>query len=175
MELVSRDRSDFLGAKLLNAEVTSDLCVVCKSACEEQCLKYEDYRWHLGCVKCSICKKSLTQEYDSAGLCQLNLTLHCSKCSLSRNYTVSGVVLISQLEQYVYLLRVALQRLYVLLNVNGLYTVHGSMMTVARETFLIRIYRVCSGRRVLSRKLTIAKIEKRSSRNAQTRCSIKVV
>ncbi|KAI8584248.1 hypothetical protein K450DRAFT_218858 [Umbelopsis ramanniana AG] len=118
MELASRDRSDFLGSKMLHAEIASDLCVSCKSACEDQCLKYDECRWHLVCFKCSVCKKPLNEEYDTAGFCQWSLTLHCSKCSLSRKDTVSGVVMISQLEQYVYLLRVALQRVFVLLNVN---------------------------------------------------------
>lgn len=118
MELASRDRSDFFPKNTtLQTEVTSDLCIHCKLPCEEQCLKFQDCRWHLGCFKCCVCRKPLSEEYDSAGLRQMDMSLYCSKCSLSRKDTISGIKMITQLEQYTYLLRIALQRLYILLNV----------------------------------------------------------
>ncbi|CAM0140064.1 unnamed protein product [Umbelopsis sp. WA50703] len=98
MRLSSQD-----GKKMLivpDSELTSDLCQSCRITLEEPCIRYARFRWHLRCFNCRQCKRSLKDEYQTA---------YFHPQSMSINVT--------RLQQYSFLLSVALGRLYSLLNI----------------------------------------------------------
>nr|CAG8438836.1 3632_t:CDS:10 [Entrophospora candida] len=97
----------------IDSEVTSDLCHSCRVTVEEECYKYGQYRWHIGCLRCSNCSKELRSIYQEATFNEIHGSAYCPNCS--KEPASVGFEHVTQLEQYTYLLRVALSRLYNLL------------------------------------------------------------
>ena len=106
------------------AEISSDLCVVCRITIEEECARFGPYRWHLGCLNCRSCQAPFSRQNDlSAAMFDSSVGggVYCANC---RGYVAAqnaskGFEVVTQLQQYTFLLRVALKRLYSLLNVKG--------------------------------------------------------
>jgi hypothetical protein len=101
----------------VDSEITSDLCHACRITVEEECYKYGQYRWHIGCLRCSGCSRELRTIYKDASFNQITEMAFCPKDTNEKS--VKGFQYVTQLEQYTYLLRVALSRLYNLLRRKG--------------------------------------------------------
>ncbi|KAG9300575.1 hypothetical protein G9A89_000756 [Geosiphon pyriformis] len=99
----------------MDNEVTSDLCHACRVTVEEECFKYEHYRWHSSCLRCSrsVCARELHSFYREAKFNRSTERAFCPGCASEPAST--GFEYVTQLGQYTYLLRVALSRLYNLL------------------------------------------------------------
>lgn len=117
MELANKKRQYLHEA---DYTVSSDLCQFCRKACEDACFRYNTYLWHDQCFACTQCCAPLRLEYKEAWVQQQNLTITCKKCiSTNKDGYSQGVEYVSKLKQSSFLLRVALRRLYSLLNVPG--------------------------------------------------------
>lgn len=115
MELANKKRQYLHEA---DYTVSSDLCQFCRKACEDACFRYKTHLWHDQCFACTQCCSPLRLGYKDAWIQQQTLTIICKKCISSNKEGYSqGVEYVSKLKQSSFLLRVALRRLYSLLNV----------------------------------------------------------
>jgi hypothetical protein len=107
-------------AVIPDSELTSDLCQTCKITLEEPCIRYARFRWHLRCFHCRQCKRSIKDEYQATLFHPPSVSVVCSQCigSVSDNL-VQGFQYVTRLQQYSFLLSVALGRLYSLLKIPG--------------------------------------------------------
>lgn len=98
---------------------SSDHCVSCGRSVEDECAKNSDKRWHLSCVTCSRCSREIGRLLDEALFNSLDRKTYCTQCV---GLNADGFVpfeYVSKLQQYVFLLRVALARLLDILKSNG--------------------------------------------------------
>ncbi|ETW79001.1 hypothetical protein HETIRDRAFT_323512, partial [Heterobasidion irregulare TC 32-1] len=94
----------------------SDLCVKCNLTVEEDCVRLGTYqRWHSHCVQCATCGKvaALDTVKDTPSFGAIPTVVYCTEHG--HGYCRSGFQAVSRLEQYAFLLNVALRRLYLLL------------------------------------------------------------
>ncbi|KAJ3093065.1 hypothetical protein HK102_010970 [Quaeritorhiza haematococci] len=96
-------------------QVKTDLCPVCRKSVEEECVKFGNLRWHSACFKCSTCGKELRSTYKDAMYDETSSRIYCGEHATSASKI--GFEKVTQLEQYTFLLRCALKRLCILLNV----------------------------------------------------------
>ncbi|KAK8082960.1 Rho-type GTPase-activating protein 1 [Apiospora saccharicola] len=96
----------------------SDQCTLCRKPIEDQCALSGDKRWHATCVSCERCAKELSKILDQARV-QRDLKILCADCDAQSGGVGQRVERISKLQQYVFLLRVALARLLEILRNNG--------------------------------------------------------
>lgn len=102
---------------LSNIDVSSDLCISCRTSVEEACIGLINKRWHKKCFNCKKCRKELADSYKAAFYDSTDFAIYCSTCT--KPGASKGFEKVSQLNQYTYLLRVALKRLISLLKVKG--------------------------------------------------------
>ncbi|KAF9332019.1 hypothetical protein BG006_005112 [Podila minutissima] len=117
MELANRDKClrDLHGKGTMDADVTSDLCLSCRTTIENECFTFDHlHRWHPKCLICSGCAKPLADVYYDANFDAGNTSVLCQECKMP-TYT-TGFLHVTKLEQYTFLLRVALVRLESLLD-----------------------------------------------------------
>jgi hypothetical protein len=105
---------------------TSDQCIACLKPIEDECAKLHDMRWHISCVTCSNCHRELGLTLEDATWNEKNHSIFCSRCASldpprgpGRENCEGGFIHITRLQQYVFLLRVALARLLALLRRSG--------------------------------------------------------
>ncbi|KAJ3036137.1 hypothetical protein HDV00_003049 [Rhizophlyctis rosea] len=96
-------------------DVKTDLCAVCKKSVEDECLKYGNHRWHGSCFRCSVCNTELRTLFEEAGVDEADIKVFCPEHTTPQ--AQKGVEKVTQLEQYTFLLRCALKRLCILLDV----------------------------------------------------------
>lgn len=96
----------------LEADIASESCFHCCETVEENCIRYGKYRWHFHCLNCLNCSTPIT-DFESAVFDQLKCQVFCSSCVPSGSET--GFKKVSSLDQYSFLLRLSLRRLYSLL------------------------------------------------------------
>lgn len=102
----------------MDAEVTSDLCLSCRVTIEDECFTFNHHhRWHPKCLICSGCAKSQTSVYYDASYDATRGSVLCQQCKTPESKT--GFSHVTKLEQYTFLLRVALIRLENLLHLKG--------------------------------------------------------
>lgn len=105
------------GSLDLNADISnlavhsSDLCTSCRLAIEDECAELENKRWHLNCMKCASCGRELGKLLVEASWSELAQQILCPAHIDRVSDAQAGFRYISKLQQYVYLLRVALARL----------------------------------------------------------------
>ncbi|KAG4097518.1 RhoGAP-domain-containing protein [Neocallimastix lanati (nom. inval.)] len=93
--------------------IQSEYCPLCHKSVEEECIKLNDSRWHSNCFYCQTCKKNLYETYDiEARMDPTNKKIYCKKCCPPNS--IDGFVHVTQLEQYTFLLKFALKRLYII-------------------------------------------------------------
>ncbi|KAF9158629.1 hypothetical protein BGX20_003307, partial [Mortierella sp. AD010] len=120
MELASRDKysSELQSKQSMNAEVTSDLCLSCRVTIEDECFTYSHHhRWHPKCLICAKCAKPQATIYYDASFDEKHGLVLCQQCKTPESQT--GFSHVTKLEQYTFLLRVALIRLENLLHLKG--------------------------------------------------------
>lgn len=111
------------------AEDTSDRCAACKAAIEDECVGLKERRWHKACLICSNCGQELGKKTDAARWSDSEHRVLCQTCAEKTTDAVGGFENISKLQQYVFLLRVALARLLARLRSSGALP-HTSGMTI---------------------------------------------
>ncbi|KAG0360786.1 hypothetical protein BG005_009866 [Podila minutissima] len=120
MELANRDKylNDLHGKSSMDAEVTSDLCLACRVTIEDECYTFNHHhRWHPKCLICSGCAKPQASVYYDASFDASRGSVLCQQCRTPESQT--GFSHVTKLEQYTFLLRVALIRLENLLHLKG--------------------------------------------------------
>ncbi|KAF9107325.1 hypothetical protein BGX29_006689 [Mortierella sp. GBA35] len=120
MELANKDKclQDLHGKGSIDAEVTSDLCLSCRITIEDECFTFDHHhRWHPKCLVCSGCTKPLAPVYYNASFDTNRGAVLCQQCKTPESET--GFSHVTKLEQYTFLLRVALIRLENLLHLKG--------------------------------------------------------
>ncbi|KAM3509498.1 hypothetical protein MY10362_000578 [Beauveria mimosiformis] len=98
----------------------SDHCGVCRRSVEDECATTGDYRWHLPCMRCSRCGRDLGRALCEATYNTSDRKLACTNCASSQHPAISlPLEHVSKLQQYAFLLKVALARLLDILRNNG--------------------------------------------------------
>jgi len=114
-------------------EAVTDLCEECKLTIEEECARLgTSSRWHLGCLKCSNCAVGATKpdpsdpsppppsrvrQFRAERTASGSHRVLCGDCATSG--TLDRFEYVTRLEQYAFLLCVALNKLYGLLKQRG--------------------------------------------------------
>ncbi|KAJ8609310.1 hypothetical protein MRB53_039185 [Persea americana] len=106
-------------AGLANQE--SDCCAYCTEPIDDECVMIYGKRWHAKPphLKCSTCKRDLTHDLASAVYSEREDRVYCINHSARAQETVSGLSHVTKLQQYVFLLKVALARLLEVLKSGG--------------------------------------------------------
>ncbi|CAK7263151.1 Rho-type GTPase activating protein Rga1 [Sporothrix epigloea] len=95
----------------------SDQCAVCRRPIEDECAKTLEMRFHLGCVNCTQCGKNFGRTLTDVHVLPSGNIILCRECeSMEENVPFEHV---TKLQQYVFLLRVALARLLDILQRSG--------------------------------------------------------
>ncbi|KAI6093785.1 RhoGAP-domain-containing protein [Hypoxylon rubiginosum] len=105
-----------LGMARLSAS-DSDQCTACRKPIEDECALSGDKRWHLLCVRCARCGKDLSKAIDQARLHKDQV--YCTNCEGQVEGWGQPLERITKLQQYVFLLKVALARLLEILRSSG--------------------------------------------------------
>ncbi|KAI8632088.1 RhoGAP-domain-containing protein [Xylariaceae sp. FL1651] len=106
-----------LGMSRLSAN-DSDQCTSCRKPIEDECALSGDKRWHLACVNCSQCSRELGKTLDQARL-HRDQKIYCTECEAQLGEHGQPLERISKLQQYIFLLKVALARLLEILRNSG--------------------------------------------------------
>lgn len=101
------------------AASNSDHCSACNRPIEDECCKMADRRWHIGCVKCNSCGLDLGQNLEDVRWSEKERQIYCLRCQPTENMSIASFIRVTRLEQYVFLLRVALARLLSILRSSG--------------------------------------------------------
>ncbi|TGO58523.1 hypothetical protein BOTNAR_0180g00120 [Botryotinia narcissicola] len=97
----------------------SDSCIKCQKPIEDECARFEERRCHLTCLQCSNCERDLAQNLEDIRFDDVEQRVYCCNCQSQSSDVVSGFVRVTRLQQYVFLLRVALARLLEILRTKG--------------------------------------------------------
>ncbi|OAA64861.1 Rho GTPase-activating protein domain protein [Cordyceps fumosorosea ARSEF 2679] len=98
----------------------SDHCGVCRRSVEDECATSGDYRWHIACLRCSRCGRELGRALAEAAFTPSDRKISCTNCTPPQHPDTSlRLEHVSKLQQYVFLLKVALARLLDILRSNG--------------------------------------------------------
>ncbi|KAJ2264249.1 Rho-type GTPase activating protein Rga1 [Coemansia sp. RSA 376] len=102
-------------------DITSDLCTACHGAVETECIEHmrRRKRWHLYCFVCGTCNSEIQHVYPQSAYDEATGILYCPGCAKDHAVAAGGFKFVSQLEQYSFLMRVALKRLYGLLKMKN--------------------------------------------------------
>jgi hypothetical protein len=106
------------------AEEQSDLCVSCSNPIDDECLRLGPRRSHLRHLNCANCSRLIGDELGLNHAIWLSTRnqAFCPNCSTRYEADQDAVPIehVSRLQQYVYLLRVALARLLSVLRAGGI-------------------------------------------------------
>lgn len=97
----------------------SDHCGRCGKSIEDECARHGSLRWHIHCVGCSRCGKELGRTLEDAHFNAFDKKTYCSNCIAISTHDVVPFEHITKLQQYVFLLSVALARLLDMLRASG--------------------------------------------------------
>lgn len=97
----------------------SDHCALCRRSVEDECAVFGEIRWHLACVGCSRCGRDLGRALAESRYSSAEHKIYCAKCAPNNIDGSTQLEYISKLQQYVFLLKVALARLLDILRTNG--------------------------------------------------------
>ena len=104
------------------ADQRSDLCFTCKRPIDDECIRMRERRWHWGCIACANCARELRQDYEDVRWSERDRITLCRSCVEQRDQSrdvEAGFEPVTRLQQYVFLLRVALARLLSVLRSGG--------------------------------------------------------
>lgn len=138
-----------LGMSALSAN-DSDQCKLCRKPIEDSCALHGDKRWHGGCVNCTLCGKEHGMPPNEARV-HRDEKIYCVECEAQTEEWGQPLERVSKLQQYVFLLKVALARLLEILrnsgalphtsedpNLNGYDSSDGHRFSYSRESLLLR-------------------------------------
>lgn len=103
------------------AHQESDCCAFCEEPIDDECVMIYGKRWHVKPphLNCSSCGRDLTHDLASAVYSEREDKVYCINHSSRAQETVSGFSHVTKLQQYVFLLKVALARLLEVLKSGG--------------------------------------------------------
>lgn len=106
------------------ADQLSDCCIACREPIDDECVLCGEYRWHLKPphLPCSTCEKDLTGDLPDALWSESERRVYCGTCAHQNNLGSSvegGFIRVTKLQQFVFLLKVALARLLAVLRAGG--------------------------------------------------------
>lgn len=97
----------------------SDQCALCRKPIEDECARAGDKRWHIHCANCARCGKELGRNVESAHFSPYDQKIYCNACDPGPSDKSPPLERVSKLQQYVFLLKVALARLLEILRSSG--------------------------------------------------------
>ena len=100
----------------------SDLCYSCQEPIDDECVQSGERRWHKNHLICHHCQRMLPDDLENAFWSAEEQQAFCRRCVEERHQGQDGVAnfeYTTRLQQYVYLLRVALARLLKVLRSGG--------------------------------------------------------
>jgi hypothetical protein len=121
-ELETGRSDDTLQVTIGNSKLSakdSDHCALCHKSVEDECARKLDRRWHISCVNCSRCGKELGRRLEDARWNAFDKKIYCNNCIAINTEDMAPFERISKLQQYVFLLKVALARLLDILRSTG--------------------------------------------------------
>ena len=103
------------------ADQQSDICHKCKEPIDDECIRMDQQRWHKNHLTCDYCNSIVGEESVNALWSEKEGQVVCRRCH-GQGYARDAAEVfepITRLQQYVYLLRVALARLLKVLRSGG--------------------------------------------------------
>ncbi|KAF1989725.1 RhoGAP-domain-containing protein [Aulographum hederae CBS 113979] len=97
----------------------ADSCAICDKPVEDRCIRKGARVFHTTCMTCQKCGLSLGGNPADAWWSPANQLLLCKNCSFRYTDSEDGFYLVSRLQQYVHLLKVAHSRLLASLRSGG--------------------------------------------------------
>ncbi|OAP63252.1 hypothetical protein AYL99_02479 [Fonsecaea erecta] len=103
------------------ASQESDCCSACMDPIDDECVMIYGRRWHAKPrhLTCSVCQRDLTSDLANAMYNEREEKVYCIDHARRTPDTVSGFAHVTKLQQYVFLLQVALARLLEVLKSGG--------------------------------------------------------
>ena len=105
------------------ADDQSDLCFQCQQPIDDECLKASNFRWHQQHMSCYQCGRIIGDDLGLQGalFSDRETKAFCPNCArgIALGPDVSLVERVTRLQQYVYLLQIALARLLAVLRSSG--------------------------------------------------------
>ena len=104
------------------ADQQSDLCHKCKEPIDDECVRLDQQRWHRNHLTCDYCERMVGDEVKDTLWSEREGQVICRRCQDERRRTPDAIASfesVTRLQQYVYLLRVALARLLSVLRSGG--------------------------------------------------------
>lgn len=104
------------------ADQDSDLCHKCKDPIDDECVKQGQRRWHAKHLDCDYCQRNLGEALREAFWSEREGQVICRDCVEGKHRipdAVASFQKVTRLQEYVYLLRVALARLLSVLRSGG--------------------------------------------------------
>lgn len=103
------------------ADQASDCCLTCGEPIDDECVILLGRRWHSkpAHLTCIACHRDLTQDLQNASFDEREERVYCADHARQVQRTISGFKHVTKLQQYVFLLRVALARLLQVLKSGG--------------------------------------------------------
>lgn len=96
----------------INIPITAtDNCLNCSKYIQEECIKFQENRWHFDCFECFNCKNHINiNEINESTFNIQSKKILCSSCSMHDPNSVSGFKTVTRLQQLIYLSKIALLR-----------------------------------------------------------------
>lgn len=116
------ENSDLLSDVSGLADQQSDLCHRCKEPIDDECIKLKQQRWHKHHLTCDYCDCIVGDDLRNVLWSEREGQVICRRCHEGRHQAPDAVAsfeYVTRLQQYVYLLRVALARLLSVLRSGG--------------------------------------------------------
>lgn len=116
------ENSDILSDVSGLADQQSDLCHRCKEPIDDECIKLKQQRWHKHHLTCDFCERVVGEELRNVLWSEREGQVVCRRCHEERYQAPDAIAsfeAVTRLQQYVYLLRVALARLLSVLRSGG--------------------------------------------------------
>lgn len=105
------------------ANQLSDCCITCREPIDDECVIFGDRRWHSKPphLTCGGCQKDLISSIREASYSSKEQRAFCRSCVSQKSIAVDAATFtrVSKLQQFVFLLRVALARLLAVLQAGG--------------------------------------------------------
>ena len=106
------------------ADPLSDCCEACKEPIDDECVASGGHRWHIkpSHISCAKCQTDLAADPKNALWYEEEGQVCCSSCAARWNIpseSLQRFTHVTKLQQYVFLLRVALARLLAVLRAGG--------------------------------------------------------
>ena len=106
------------------ADQLSDCCIACKEPIDDECVQLGQSRWHIKPphLSCKSCEKDLTADIQDALWNGSEEQVYCGACAHQMQLgsaVTGGFTQVSKLQQFVFLLKVALARLLAVLRSGG--------------------------------------------------------